>query len=121
MYSLIGEPAFWIGASVGGALTGHRCCGAAAPTSAYVRAVGLASAPGIAVSVAAAASMLAPGTERVVLPFVAVYRAAALYVALKAAAGLSNAQATIALVAAMSAGLGAVVAVTTLLNWGLSG
>lgn len=121
IYGLSGELAFWAGAGLSGGALGRRCYGAPAPLGAYFRAFGLASAPGVFIPIGATASVMAPGAERAALPLVALYRVAALFVAVRSAAGLSQAQAAIALGAALLGGLGVVAVVTRLLSTVLPG
>ena len=116
VFSLFGEVAFWAGAALSSAALSRWFFGASAPFGAYYRALGLASAPGILIAVAAVASILAPGVERAVLLLVALYRSAAIFVALSSAAGLSRTQAGSASFAALVGGLAAVTAVTVPLS-----
>lgn len=115
IFGLSAELAFWAGAGLSGGALG-RCYGDPAPLGAYYHALGLASAPGVFIAIAATASVVAPGAERAALPLLALYRVAALFVAVRSAAGLSQAQAAIASGAALLGGLGVVAVATRLLS-----
>jgi hypothetical protein len=121
LYGLLGEIAFWAGAGLGSAALSRWCFDVSAPLRAYYRALGLAAVPGILIAVPAAASVFAPGMERIGLPLVALYRAAALFVALRSAGSLSWTQGAIASFAALLSGFTAVAAITVPLNAGLPG
>ncbi|MDQ6872942.1 MAG: hypothetical protein M3037_13205 [Gemmatimonadota bacterium] len=88
---------------------------------AYFRALGLAAVPGIFIAVPAVASVFAPGIAQIGLPLVALYRGAALFIALRSAGSLSWTQGAIASFAALLAGFIAVAAITVPLNAALPG
>lgn len=121
LFGLLGEVAFWAGAGLGSAALSRWCFGVSAPLGAYYRALGLAAACGIFIAVPAAASVFAPGTERIGLPLVALYRGAALFVALRSAGSLSWTQGAIASFAALVSGFTAVAAITVPLSARLPG
>jgi len=112
LFSLLGELAFWMGAPLGGAAVASWHFGASSPLAAYYRALGLAAVPGILISVPAAASVYAPGMELIGLPLVALYRATALFVAVRAAGSLSLPQTVLVSFVTLLSGLAAVAAIT---------
>ena len=121
MFGLLGEVAFWAGAGLGGAALSRRCFGVSAPLGAYYRGLGLAAVSGIFIVVPTAASVFAPGSERIGLPFVALYRGATLFVALRSAGRLSWTQGVFVSFAAVVSGFSAVAAITVPLSVGFPG
>jgi len=115
-FSVLGEVAFWAGAGLASAVFSRWCLRVSAPLGVYYRALGLAAVPGIFIVMPAAASVFAPGTERIALPLVALYRGAALFVALRSAGSLPWMQAAIVSFAALLGGFTAVAAITVPLN-----
>lgn len=116
LFGLSGEVAFWMGAGLGSAAVCRWCFSVSAPLSVYYRALGLAAAPGIFIAVPALASVFAPGTERIGLPLVALYRGAALLVALRSVGNLSWTQGIFASLAGVLSGFTAVAAITLTLS-----
>ena len=116
LFGIFGELVFWSTAGVSAAACAAGFFRSSASIGAYYRAIALAAVPGTLIAVAAVVGLAAPGSERVVLLFVALYRVAALTLAVEAAAEVTVGRAVIVSAIVLLVGLSAVVAVTATLD-----